>query len=118
MTAPFELYFARAFRAGPGEASVRTPELRSLGAKTIAQFGVGCLGAASALEFVRAGIGELRILDRDHVDPGTIGRWPLGAHCRRRTGFRPSRCSSNAQTSTGRSGLSVRCSPTRLASPF
>jgi DNA-binding HxlR family transcriptional regulator len=32
----------------------------------------------------------------------TIGRSPMGAQTRRRTGFRPSRCSSSAQISTGR----------------
>src|SRR4051812_27369884 len=36
--------------------------------------------------------------------PSAIGRWPLGAHTRRRIGFRPMRCSSVAQTSIGVSG--------------
>jgi hypothetical protein len=45
------------------------------------------------------------------------GREPEAREGRRRIGFRPTRCSSNAQISTGRSGFSARRSPTRLASP-
>src|SRR4051794_22417970 len=33
--------------------------------------------------------------------PSAIGRWPLGAHTRRRIGFSPMRCSSVAPTSIG-----------------
>jgi molybdopterin/thiamine biosynthesis adenylyltransferase len=40
--------------------------------------GVGGLGAPSALEFARAGVRELRLIDADYVDPGTSVRWPLG----------------------------------------
>lgn len=71
-------YFARAGRAGVDDILVRSPELRVLREKTLAVFGLGCLGAPSTLEFARAGVGELRIVDRDLVDPGTIGRWPFG----------------------------------------
>jgi molybdopterin/thiamine biosynthesis adenylyltransferase len=56
----------------------RTPELRPLRDKMVALFGLGCIGAPSALELARAGIGELRILDDDIVDPSTIRRWPIG----------------------------------------
>lgn len=72
------LYFTRAGWGTTDGISVRAPELHPLRDRTIAQFGVGCLGGPSALEFARAGIGELRILDDDHVDPATIGRWPFG----------------------------------------
>ena len=72
------IYFARAGRAGVNDIFVRSPELRVLREKTLAVFGLGCLGAPSTLEFARAGIGELRIVDRDLVDLVTIGRWPFG----------------------------------------
>ena len=72
------LYFARAAWAATNGISVRAPELHPLHDRTIAQFGIGCLGGPSALEFARAGVGDLRILDDDHVDPATIGRWPFG----------------------------------------
>lgn len=72
------IYFSRAGWTAADGISVRAPELHPLRGRTIAQFGVGCLGGPSALEFARAGIGELRILDDDHVDAATIGRWPFG----------------------------------------
>src|SRR3954469_24578060 len=50
--------------------------------------------------------------------PSAIGRWPLGAHTRRRIGFSPMRCSSVAQTSTGVSGCFAASSATTVASFF
>jgi molybdopterin/thiamine biosynthesis adenylyltransferase len=71
-------YFARAGRAGLIDLSSRIPELAPLHEKRIAVIGLGCIGAPSALEFARSGIGELRVLDRDIVETGTIIRWPFG----------------------------------------
>lgn len=71
-------YLARAGRAGRSDLAARTPELKSLSRKRIAIVGLGCVGAPSVLEFARAGVGELRLLDHDFVEPGTISRWPLG----------------------------------------
>lgn len=71
-------YFARQGRVCTTDAAVRTPELQGLKEKSIAVFGVGCLGSTSVLEFARAGIGDLRLIDHDFVDPATMGRWPLG----------------------------------------
>ena len=48
--------------------------------------------------------------------PSAIGRWPWGAHTRRIIGFRPMRCSSVAQTSTGLSGGWALASATACAS--
>lgn len=71
-------YLARAGRAGRTDLELRTPELKPLAKKKIAVVGLGCVGAPSALEFARAGIGELRLLDHDYLEPGTVSRWPLG----------------------------------------
>jgi molybdopterin/thiamine biosynthesis adenylyltransferase len=71
-------YFARAGRGSRNARSQRTPELRNLTEHTVAIFGLGCLGAPCALELARAGVGQLRILDHDFVDPATTSRWPLG----------------------------------------
>jgi len=71
-------YFSRASWAGPEDTLVRAPELSALRTKGVAVFGLGCLGAPSALELARAGVGEIRLLDHDFVDPATVGRWPLG----------------------------------------
>jgi molybdopterin/thiamine biosynthesis adenylyltransferase len=56
----------------------RIPELAPLAKSSIAVIGLGAVGAPGALELARAGVRELRLLDFDHVDPGTIVRWPLG----------------------------------------
>lgn len=72
------IYFTRQGRTGPGDLAARTPELRGMQQKTIAVFGLGCLGAPSALEFARTDIGAIRLLDHDIVDPATSGRWPFG----------------------------------------
>lgn len=57
---------------------MRSPELRPLGHMSVAMFGVGCLGSTSAMALARAGVGELRLLDHDYVDPSTVGRWEVG----------------------------------------
>lgn len=56
----------------------RIPELRSLSGKCVCLFGVGAIGAPICLELARAGVAEIRIMDHDFLDPGTIARWPLG----------------------------------------
>lgn len=71
-------YFARAGIGSRAALQQRTPELRPLADKVVALFGLGCIGAPCALELARGGIGELRILDHDFVDPATVSRWPLG----------------------------------------
>jgi molybdopterin/thiamine biosynthesis adenylyltransferase len=71
-------YKAKAHFASPEDLSKRIPELWPLQAKTVAIFGLGCLGAPSVLEFARAGVKCIRIVDFDVVDAGTIVRWPLG----------------------------------------
>ena len=70
--------FSRAGRAGPEDMLLRVPELQPLRLKTICVFGLGCIGAPSVLEFARAGVGKLKLLDGDFVDPSTVCRWPLG----------------------------------------
>jgi len=74
----FEGYMAKAFYASPNDLARRTPELQALAEKTVAVFGLGCLGGPSVLEFARAGIRCLRLVDHDIVDPATTVRWPLG----------------------------------------
>lgn len=74
----FGHYWARAHYASPDELAARIPELHPLRNKMIAVFGLGCLGAPSVLEFARAGIGCMRLVDFDTVDPATTVRWPIG----------------------------------------
>ena len=73
-----EVFFVRAGRAGRADLTARIPELSCLYEKTIIVIGLGCLGAPSVLEFARCGVGEIRIIDNDTVEAGTIVRWPFG----------------------------------------
>jgi molybdopterin/thiamine biosynthesis adenylyltransferase len=75
-----KVFFARAGRVGRKSQAERAPELAPLQAATICVFGLGCLGAPSTMEFARCGVGKLRVIDYDFVDPATIGRWPFGLH--------------------------------------
>lgn len=73
-----KLSFVRAARAGRDDLTARIPELSQLHKKTVTVIGLGCLGAPSVLELARCGVGEIRIIDFDIVDVGTIVRWPFG----------------------------------------
>jgi molybdopterin/thiamine biosynthesis adenylyltransferase len=77
-TAPVQKFFVRTARASRPQMQARVPELSFLASKRIAIIGLGCMGGPSSLEFARAGIGELRLMDDDSVEPGTTVRWPLG----------------------------------------
>jgi hypothetical protein len=69
---------ARPFRYGEADLAARLPQFNRMRDKRIAVFGLGCLGAASAIEFARAGVGHLDLVDYDFVDPATTVRWPMG----------------------------------------
>lgn len=71
-------YSAKVFYASPTDLFARIPELKPLREKTVAVFGLGCLGAPSVLEFARAGVECIRLVDYDIVDPATVVRWPIG----------------------------------------
>lgn len=73
-----QVHFLRSGSAGSNDLQARVPELWPLRDKSIAIFGVGCLGAPCALELARAGIAHLRLVDFDHVEPATVVRWPIG----------------------------------------
>ncbi len=79
-TAPrvVETFLVQAMRAGPTDLSTRVPQLRFLEKRKVALFGLGALGAPSAVSLARAGIGGLALVEPDHVEAGTTPRWPLG----------------------------------------
>jgi molybdopterin/thiamine biosynthesis adenylyltransferase len=68
----------RAGRAGDADVAARIPWMPALRGKTVAFFGLGALGAPAAIELAKAGVGYLRVMDGDYVDPATACRWPLG----------------------------------------
>lgn len=71
-------YVARGQRLSPRDLAERIPTLAGLPGKTVALAGLGALGGPVAGELARAQLGELRVLDQDHVEAGTIVRWPHG----------------------------------------
>jgi hypothetical protein len=68
----------RAGRAGPSDLAVRSPEFNVLSEKALAIFGLGAVGSPSAVGFARTGMRELRLVDDDIVESGTVVRWELG----------------------------------------
>ncbi|WP_309119704.1 ThiF family adenylyltransferase [Paenibacillus sp.] len=50
---------------------------RRLGASTVLVAGVGALGSSLAQQLVRAGVGRLRLVDRDFVEPDNLHRQSL-----------------------------------------
>lgn len=72
------IYTTRGERYSRGDLQARVPQLAALGDSCVALVGLGALGAPLALDLVRSGLGELRILDFDLVEAGTTVRWPFG----------------------------------------
>ncbi|QNE42067.1 MULTISPECIES: ThiF family adenylyltransferase [Hymenobacter] len=70
--------FGKAARTTPADLQLRIPALKALSQHTIAVVGLGALGAPTALELARNQVGELRVMDFDHAEPGPSVRWPLG----------------------------------------
>jgi molybdopterin/thiamine biosynthesis adenylyltransferase len=74
----FSAELMRPQRAGLSDLSERLPFYSILNRKKIALAGLGCVGAPMVLELARSGIGEIKLLDCDAIDVGTIVRWPFG----------------------------------------
>jgi hypothetical protein len=70
--------YVRAGRAGREDLIARAPELRDINNATIVVAGLGCNGGISAMELAKAGPKELRLVDHDFLDAGTLLRWYLG----------------------------------------
>lgn len=74
---PDEYLIIRAGRAGRADLAARVPSLAGLGDAAALVVGVGALGSAIAEQLARAGIGVLRVMDGDHLDPGNTVRHSL-----------------------------------------
>jgi hypothetical protein len=71
-------YVTRGERLSRTDLTARVPAMAALAGKSVALIGLGALGAPIAFELGRAQLGELRVLDFDLVEAGTIVRWPYG----------------------------------------
>ncbi|WP_024509973.1 ThiF family adenylyltransferase [Bradyrhizobium sp. ARR65] len=69
----------RTLRAGRDDLISRAPAISGLAERSVALIGTGAIGAPLAIESARNGIGELRLMDFDVVEPGNTIRWPLGS---------------------------------------
>lgn len=67
----------RGFRVGEDRLA-RLPVAATLRARHVLLLGCGAIGSFVALELARAGVGQLRLVDHDLVEPGNSVRWPLG----------------------------------------
>jgi ThiF family/Prokaryotic E2 family B len=75
---PVQAYMLAGDRLSLRDLQERTPALSGSAGKAVALAGVGTLGAPLAMELARAQVGELRVLDADHVEAGNTVRWPFG----------------------------------------
>lgn len=71
-------YVVRGERLTQGDLGARIPKLARLSGAVVAQVGLGAIGAPLALELARNQLGELRLLEFDHVEAAQTVRWPLG----------------------------------------
>jgi molybdopterin/thiamine biosynthesis adenylyltransferase len=67
-------HLIRAGYAGQADMAARVPELTGLHARHVAVFGVGALGSTVTEHLARAGVGQLTVVDRDHLEPGNLVR--------------------------------------------
>ncbi|WP_377829264.1 ThiF family adenylyltransferase [Bradyrhizobium lupini] len=82
---PPDAFIIRTLRAGHQDLISRAPATSGLSTKSIALFGTGALGAPLTIELARSGVGELKLLDADVVEPGNTIRWPIGSSAWGRT---------------------------------
>jgi hypothetical protein len=71
-------YLTKGDRFAREDLGARIPRITPLAGRRVALIGLGSLGAPLALELARSQLGELRTLDFDLVEAGTIVRWPAG----------------------------------------
>lgn len=76
--ARIEPYLARGVRAGRSDMTARVPSLAALRDKKVVVFGAGGIGAPSAIEFAKAGVDTLSIVEWDLIDAGNAPRWVMG----------------------------------------
>jgi hypothetical protein len=65
-------------RLSPEDLGTRIPRLAPLRDATVAQIGLGALGAPLALELARNQVGALRLLEDDTIEVAQTTRWPFG----------------------------------------
>lgn len=68
------IHLIRAGYAGRADVAERVPELAGMPRRHVAVFGVGALGGTVIEHLARAGVGQVTVIDRDHLEPGNLVR--------------------------------------------
>lgn len=74
-------HLVQAQRAGPDDLGARIPELSPLRTKRVVVVGAGGLGAPSVVEFAKAQVHDMGIVEPEPLEPGNAVRYPVGVHC-------------------------------------
>src|SRR3546814_1560625 len=77
-TAQAELRFIRTDWGCEQAWMTRAPSLAPIRARSALVVGLGSLGSPLTLHLARAGIGNLHLVDCDHLQIGNTVRWALG----------------------------------------
>jgi len=90
-------YLIRGERLSRQDLEARLPAHLRLEDKCVSLAGLGALGGDIAIELAKSGVGQIRGLDFDHVEAGTIVRWPAGltAVGRLKTGYMTQRIAAD-----------------------
>ena len=75
---PGSYYFVRTLRGSKSAVLSRARQLEVVSNKKALIVGLGSLGSTTAMQLAKTGIGELRLMDDDIVEPGNSVRWALG----------------------------------------
>lgn len=70
--------FIRTDWAGRQTLTARAPFLRPLHEKRVLVVGLGTLGSVVTVQLARAGVGQLNLVDADHLQVGNTIRWAAG----------------------------------------
>lgn len=73
-------HLVQAHRAGPEDLAVRIPELSPLREKKVVVVGAGGLGAPSVIEFAKAQVTDVAIVEPEPLEPGNSVRYPIGVY--------------------------------------
>lgn len=74
----WQIAWAATGYAGTTDLRTRAPQATALAKKVVTVIGVGAIGSRVAEGLAQAGVGELRLIDRDLLEPGNLTRHTTG----------------------------------------
>lgn len=73
-------HLVQAHRAGPEDLAIRIPEMSPLSDMKVVVVGAGGLGAPSVIEFAKAQVNDITIVEPEPLEPGNSVRYPIGVY--------------------------------------